>query len=144
MKVIISLWKKIVFVLLFISVIFPANSKKNISLLIPGVEQIRHRRYVKGIFLATTFVGFTLGAILKNRDGYKYYDLYKKATDPDSAVFYRKKTEESFKDRNFFILGAVGVWVIHMLDLKFSGRKKAAIGGGIEKGNLYLGVRFSF
>lgn len=127
--------------------VFPSSAskkKKSFTLIIPGIEQIKSGRYVKGILLAGGFVSFTAGALIKNKDGYRYYDKYRAATTPDSAVFYRKKTEENFKERNFFILGAVGVWVIHMFDLKFSGKKKAAIGGGIEKGNFYLGFRFSF
>ncbi len=140
-----ALTRKIFCIILFSLVVFPAPvKKKSFTLIIPGIKQIKSREYVKGIILAGSFFGFAIGAFLKNRDGYKYYDLYKAATDSDTAVYYRRKTEGSFKDRNFFMLGALGVWVVHILDIKFSDRKRASIGGGVEKGNLYLGFRLSF
>ena len=135
--------KKLLVSLLLSLLIFPSD-KKSFTLLIPGMEQFKEKKYAKATVLAGSFLGFTIAAILKNQDGYKYYDRYRAATDPDSAVYYRKKTEQSFRDRNFFILGAIGVWLIHIIDLEVSRKKKARIGGGIEKGNLYICFAYRF
>ncbi len=124
-----------------------AQNKKSFTILLPGVEQIKSRKYAKGIILAGSFLSFSVAAFVENKKGYDFYDKYKVAADLDSVVYYRSKTEDSFKRRNIFILGAFSIWVLHIIDLKFfskKGKKKTSIGGGIEKGGLNICFNFSF
>jgi len=116
-------------------------------MLLPGVEQVKSRKYAKGIILAGSFLSLSVAAFIENKKGYDFYDKYKAAADMDSVVYYRSKTEDSFKRRNIFILGAFSVWALHIIDLKFlskKGKKKTSIGGGIEKGGFSICFNLGF
>ncbi len=131
-------------VLFFTVFLLGGGGKKSVIILMPGFYQLKQGRVFKGTVLAGTFFALGAAALVENQRGYQYYDLYKKATTRDDAVFYREKTENSFRRRNIYILGAVLVWTVHILDIKISSGKRAKIRGKIEKNSASLGFAYSF
>ncbi len=121
-----------------------AGEKKSAILLFPGLPQLKQGKIVKGIFLAGSFTAFLAGALVENQVGYHYYDLYREATSKEDAVYYREKTQGSFRRRNYFILAAALVWTVHIIDLKISSRRKIKIRGKVEKNSASLGLGYSF
>ena len=111
--------------------------------IIPGVEQIKRGYYFKGILFLSGFSTCLTEAYLKNRDGNSYYDRYLESTVVDEIVSLREKTEDSFKKRNYYLVGAFSVWLLHILDLQFFDKKKG-IKGEIHKDSFSIGFYYSF
>ncbi len=84
------------------------------------------------------------GALWENFQGYSSYDKYKEATDRESVVYYRRKTEEYLRRRNYMLLASAGLWLLHVIDVKLSAKKKVKIRGKIEKEGASLSVSYSF
>ncbi len=113
-------------------------------MLLPGIYQLKKKEYLKGTLLAGGFLLLAGGALWKNLEGYGFYDKYKAATDRDSVVYYRKRTEECMRTRNYLAMAAAGLWLLHVLDVKFSAKKKTRIRGKIEKNSASISISYSF
>lgn len=145
-------WRTVLIVVLifFISGLTPAeqNQQKKSSGIplvqfIPGITQLKHKKIIKGGVLLGAFVTSIAGAVIENNQGNDYYDLYLKSTVVDDIVDLRKKAENSYRWRNYFIAGIFTVWVIHLLDLKFS-KKKGGLKGEFKNNSIRFGLYYSF
>ena len=87
------------------------------SLILPGWGQTAEQRYIEGIlfFAADVFCAYKI--LSNNHKGNKNYQLYKEAENVADAVKYRELTEKYDKRRNQFILAAVGVWAVNLIDI---------------------------
>jgi hypothetical protein len=91
------------------------NSLKK-SLIIPGWGQFAEKRYIEGVLFLSSEV-FSLYKIFANNHRANInYRLYKDADNIDDAVRYRELTEKYDKNRNIYILAAVGIWAINLVD----------------------------
>jgi hypothetical protein len=94
------------------------------SLLVPGWGQLAEKRYVEGAFFLGAEV-FCIYQIFHNsRKGNTYYSKYREADNVADAVRYRELTEDYDKKRNIFILAAIGVWAVNLLDIYVIVKKK--------------------
>ena len=125
-----------------------SNQKKSktipFSMLIPGVEQIKSKKYVKGALLLGTFLGSTLGAFHHNKKGSDWYDKYQNSTNVDDVILFRQRTEDHLKKRNLFIAGIFSVWLVHIIDLKFFKSGKAGVKGTVSKNEINIGFYYLF
>lgn len=87
------------------------------SLLLPGWGQIAEGRILKGAVFAAAELGCLIGAALENRLGNENYDLYKTATDADSASRFRRLVERHDGRRNAFLLAGAAVWAVNLFDV---------------------------
>ncbi len=87
------------------------------SLLVPGWGQFTEKKYLEGaVFLSTEL--FCLYKIFENNHrSNENYILYKAALNIDDAVKYRDLTEKYDKRRNAFIMAAVGIWAVNLIDI---------------------------
>lgn len=87
------------------------------SLLIPGWGQFAEKKYLEGaVFLSAEI--FCLYKIFENNHrGKKNYQLYEAAGNVDDVVKYRELTEKYDRRRNAFILGAIGIWAVNLIDI---------------------------
>ena len=87
------------------------------SLLIPGWGQFSEKKYLEGAaFLSAEL--FCLFKIFENNHrGNENYSLYEAAANIDDAVKYRDLTEKYDRQRNVFILAAVGIWAVNLVDI---------------------------
>jgi len=116
----------------------------SILMFIPGIQQLKSGGYIKGSLLLGSFIGCITGSIIHNTKGNNWYEKYTKATDVDAVVQYRKKTENSFKKRNLFMVGALAVWLAHILDLKFFKSKNGGVKGEAGKNGFNINFYYSF
>lgn len=111
---------------------------------IPGVYQIKSGKILKGGILFSVFTAAIIGAVIENNRGNKLYERYMASQDVEEIVNLRKQTEKKFKNRNYYIAGVFGVWLVHLLDLKFFKNKKGGIKGDVTKKSIHIGFYFSF
>ena len=141
--------KKIIFFILIFSFFInnlPGKKKEGtipFSYIIPGVEQIKRGSYLKGVLFFTSFSFCLTEAFLNNRKGNDYYQKYLKSKILDEIILFRRQTETSFKNRNYYLIGAFSIWFLNILDLHFFDKKKG-IKGEIYKNSFSLGFYYSF
>jgi hypothetical protein len=87
------------------------------SLLLPGWGQMAEKRYVE----AAVFLGSEIFCLAKvfshNHKGNRYYSLYKEADNEADAIKYRGLTEKFDTKRNQYLLAALGVWAVNLIDI---------------------------
>ena len=122
------------------------KEKQGISIIkfIPGVYQIKSGKYLKGGILLSAFTAAVIGAFIENKRGNDLYKKYMDSTDVEEVVSLRKQTEKKFKNRNYYFAGAFGIWLLHLLDLKFFKNKKGGIKGDVTKKNISIGFYYTF
>jgi len=138
--------------LLCVTLSLPAQKKETpgekklipVTKFIPGVSQIKSSKIIKGGVLLAAFTATLIGAIVENKKGNDYYDQYLVADDINRVITLRQQTESHFKRRNLFIAGSVGVWLLHLLDLKLFKNKKGGMNGAVEKDSIHLSLYYSF
>ena len=121
------------------------------SLLFPGWGQLAEKKYLKGITFISAEMACLYGILANNHKGNKNYRLYKAAENVDDVVKYRGLTEKYDRRRNIFILAAVGVWAVNLIDIytlvnkrnKKSENLQLRLDGGL-KGLIGLTISFSF
>ena len=111
--------------------------------IIPGIYQLKSGDVVKGGLLLGSFAGCITGAILENNRGNDYYGKYLDSINVEEIVKLRQNTESSFKKRNYYMAGVLGVWLIHLLDLTFFSKKKYGVQGGISKNRICISFYFT-
>ena len=94
------------------------------SLLIPGWGQLAEKKYVKGITFVTAEIFCLYSIFSNNHKGNLNYRLYQDAGNVEDAVFSRDLTEKYDRRRNVFILAALGVWALNLVDIYFTVRQK--------------------
>lgn len=126
-----------------------ASLKK--SLFVPGWGQLAEKHTIEGVaFLAAEI--FCLYKVLDyNHRGNENYSLYKEAASLEDAVGYRGLTETYDRRRNLYIMAALGVWAVNLIDIyvivKKNEKKKQTINIKIEHGEykrLAVTVSFGF
>jgi hypothetical protein len=115
----------------------------SITMLIPGIHQLKSKKYAKGTILLGSFIGCITGAVIQNNKGNDWYRKYKESTNVEEIVLLRQSTEKSLKKRNFFIVGILSVWVLHIIDLKFFKTKKGGVKGEVGKNSFNIGFYYS-
>lgn len=122
------------------------KDKQGISIIkfIPGAQQIKSGKYLKGGILLSVFTAVVIGAIIENKRGNDLYEKYMDSTDVEEIVSLRKQAETKFKNRNYYFAGAFGIWLLHLLDLKFFKNKKGGIKGDVTKKNISIGFYYTF
>jgi hypothetical protein len=94
------------------------------SLLIPGWGQFAEKRYIEGVFFLSSEI-FSLYKIFStDHKANKFYRQYKEADNTEDAIKFRELTEKYDKDRNIFILAAVGIWAVNLVDIYVIVKKK--------------------
>ena len=116
----------------------------SITMFIPGIHQLAAGQYVKGTILLGSFLGCITGAVIHNHKGNGWYEKYIDSTNVEGIIRFRQKTEKSLKKRNLFIVGALSVWAIHIIDLKFFKSKKGGVKGEVGKDNFIIGGYYTF
>ena len=87
------------------------------SLLLPGWGQFSEKRYLEGAAFLSAEI-FCLYKIFENNHrSNSNYALYRAAENIDDTVKYRDLTEKYDRRRNAFILGAVGIWAVNLIDM---------------------------
>ena len=111
---------------------------------IPGLPQLISGKVLKGSLILGACLTTIAGTIWANQKGNDYYDQYLLSTDVEEVIELRAKAEKSYRNRNYFIIGMVSVWVLHLLDLKFFKNKKGGVKGEVKNNSLYFGFYYSF
>lgn len=94
------------------------------SLLIPGWGQLAEKRYIEGFLFFSAEIFSFYQIFSNNHKGNKYYRKYRDASSVDEAVHYRELTEKYDKHRNIYILAAVGIWAVNLIDIYVIVRRK--------------------
>ena len=115
----------------------------SISMFIPGIQQLKSGKYVKGTIFLVSFIGTVAGTFAYNKKGNDWYEKYQNSTDVDDIIRFREETEKSFKKRNLFIAGIFTVWLVHVIDLKFF-NKKGGVKGEVGKNSINIGFYYCF
>lgn len=116
----------------------------SITMFIPGIHQLASGKYVKGTILLGSFLSCITGAVIHNNKGNDWYKKYIDSTNVEEITLFRQKTEKSFKKRNLFIVGALSVWALHIIDLKFFKSKKGGVKGEVGKNSFIIGYYYTF
>jgi hypothetical protein len=87
------------------------------SLLIPGWGQFAEKKYIDGAVLLSAEIFCLYKVFENNHRSNKNYDLYKAAGNVEDTVKYRNLTEKFDRRRNAFILGALGIWAVNLIDI---------------------------
>lgn len=98
-----------------------------LSLLFPGMGQIKEKKYLKGALLITSELYTIYKIIYNNGKGNSSYIKYKNALSKNDAVKYRREVEEFDKKRNIYIAAGIGIWVINLIDIYFHVKKKSQL-----------------
>ena len=101
------------------------------SLLIPGWGQFTEKRYIEAVLFLSVEVFALYKVFDYNHKGNQYYDKYREADNVDDTVKYREVTEKHDTRRNQFILVAIGVWALNLIDIYLIAKNK-------KKNNLRL------
>ena len=104
------------------------------SLLIPGWGQFAEKRWLEAALFLSAEVFALYKVFDANHKGNQYYDKYKEADNVDDAVKYRELTEKYDTSRNQYILAAIGVWALNLIDIYFIVKNK-------KKNNLRLTLK---
>ena len=116
----------------------------SITMFIPGVHQLKSGKYLKGTILLGSFAGCITGAVINNNKGNNWYDKYINSTNVEEITQFRQKTEKSLKTRNWFIVGILSIWALHIIDLKFFKSKKGGVKGEVGKNSFNIGFYYTF
>jgi hypothetical protein len=126
-----------------------ASLKK--SLFVPGWGQLAEKHVFEGIVFMTSEIFCLYKVLDNNHKGNENYSLYKEAASVEDAVGYRELTETYDRRRNLYLLAALGVWTVNLIDIyvivKNNEKKKDTISIKIEHGEykrLAVSVSFSF
>ena len=111
---------------------------------IPGLSQLISGKILRGSILLGACLATVAGAIWENGRGNDFYEQYLASTDVDEVIELRSRAERSFRTRNYFILGMVSVWALHILDLKFLKNKRGKVKGEVKNHSLSFGIYLSF
>lgn len=111
---------------------------------IPGAYQLKSGKILKGTLLLGAFCVAVAGAITENRKGDKAYENYLNSMDVSEVVSLRRETEDHYRARNIYIGGVLAVFLLHVLDLKFSRGKKKGIQSELSKDHFAIGMYYSF
>jgi hypothetical protein len=122
----------------------PKTKKVSILMVIPGLQQLKSGKYVKGSLLLGSFIGSVTGAFVYNKKGSDWYDKYLKSTDVEEIILLRQSTEKNLKKRNLFIAGILTVWLVHIIDLKFFKSGKGGVKGEMGKNKFNISFYYSF
>jgi hypothetical protein len=125
----------------------PDEKKSNsipITLVIPGIEQIKNKQYFKGPLLLGAFIGSAAAAFYYNKKGNDWYARYKASTNVEQIILYRENTESNLKKRNIYLISMFSIWILHVIDLKFFKPKKNGITGSVGKNEINIGVYYTF
>lgn len=95
-----------------------------LSLLFPGLGQLREKQYLKAAIFAAAEVACLVQVIVNAGQGNDAYWHYRDAATIDDAVAWRAETERFDRRRNTAILAAAGVWVLNMVDIFVHAKKK--------------------
>jgi hypothetical protein len=87
------------------------------SLLIPGWGQFAEKRYLEGAVFLSAEIFCLIKIFENNHRGNENYSLYKTAGNVEDVLKYRDLTEKYDRNRNAFILGAVGIWAVNLIDI---------------------------
>jgi hypothetical protein len=120
------------------------TKKVSILMFIPGVQQMKSKKYLKGSLLLGSFIGSVAGAVVYNKKGNDWYDKYSTSTNVEEIILFRQKTEKNLKKRNLFIAGIFSIWLVHIIDLKFFKSKKGGVKGEVGKNKINIGFYYSF
>jgi len=120
------------------------SSEISFTYIIPGLGQIKRGYYIKGGLLFTSFVSAITGAIIENRKGNDYYNIYINSTDLNEIINSRINSENHFKKRNYYIIGGFSVWIVNLIDLRFFSKKNKGIKGEIKKNYISFGFYYIF
>jgi hypothetical protein len=110
---------------------------------IPGAYQLKSGKILKGTLLLGAFCVAVAGAVIENHKGDKSYNDYLNSMDVNEVVLLRRETEDHYRARNYYIGGMLAVFLLHVLDLKFS-RGKKGIQSELSKDHFAVGVYYSF
>ena len=116
----------------------------SIIMFIPGIHQLTSGKYVKGTILLGSFISCITGAVIHNNKGNDWYEKYINSTNVEEIILFRQKTEKSLKKRNLFIVGALSVWALHIIDLKLFKSKKGGVKGEVGKNSFIIGCYYTF
>ena len=119
------------------------STELDITYIIPGIRQIKTGYYFKGTLLLTSFLASIAGAIIENKKGNDYYNIYINSKNIDEIIDSRLAAENHFKKRNYYIMGGFSVWLINLIDLKFFSKNKG-IKGEIKKDYIAFGFYYIF
>lgn len=124
---------------------FKEKKEEKVSIIkyIPGLQQIKTKKYFKGGVFLSSFIAGIAGAVIYNSRGNDSYDNYLQSKDTDEIVELRKTTENFFKKRNLFIIGSGVVFLLHLFDLKFS-NKKSGVKGEIKNNSIGVSLYYGF
>lgn len=123
----------------------PGKSKSiPISLIIPGIEQIKNKQYFKGSLFLAAFMGSAAAAFYFNKKGNDWFDKYQASTNVEQIILYRKNTETNLKRRNLFLVSLFSVWLLHVLDLKFFKPGKTGVKSSLGKNEIDIGFYYNF
>ena len=87
------------------------------SLLIPGWGQFAEKKYLNGAVFLSAEIYCLYKIFENNHRGNENYLLYKEAGNVDDVLIYRELTEKYDRRRNVFILGAIGIWAVNLIDI---------------------------
>lgn len=147
MKTLLIVWLMLLVVTLPVTAKEKKETRDNtISILkfVPGLHQLKTKKYFKGVLLLGSFVGAVTGAVIYNNKGNNWYDKYRESTNVEDIILFRKNTEDNFKKRNLFVIGIVSAFVLHLIDLKFSRSGKTGVKSEINKDRIDIGFYFKF
>jgi hypothetical protein len=119
------------------------------SLLVPGWGQFSEKHIIEGVLFLGAEV-FSLYQLFRyNHKGNTYYSRYQDSVNVEDALRYREKTEGFDKKRNIYILGAVGIWAVNLIDIyvivKNKEKQKLKLQlQSVDKKGLVLSLRYSF
>ena len=110
---------------------------------IPGAYQLKSGKILKGTLLLGAFCAAVAGAVIENGKGDDSYGDYLSSMDVDEVVRLRLETERHYRARNYYIGGMLAVFLLHVLDLKFSDGKKG-VQSELSKDRFAVGLYYSF
>ena len=96
----------------------PGRNLISPTLLIPGIEQIKNKKYLKGTLFLACFTATITGALINNHKGYDFYNQYLESRDVQEIACLRENSETAFKRWNLFLISAFSIWFFHLIDLK--------------------------
>ncbi len=118
------------------------------SLLIPGWGQFAEKRYIEAALLLSAEVFALYKVFDYNHKGNQSYDKYREADNVEDTVKYRELTEKYDTRRNQYILVAIGVWALNLIDIylivknKKKNNLRLTLNSGVKKLAFTLSYRF--